>query len=95
MDESGFIGIFGIKHDKLFLFVAIFLEDLLLSFEVLFIEGLVGIKVTFGIEASWFYIFLVGRIDFFLLDSLAGFGNGRLKKVHTEKFFSSSRKDIY
>ena len=82
MDESSFIGIFGIKHDKLFLFVAIFLEDLLFGFEILFIEGLVGIKVTFGIEANWFYIFLVGRIDFFLLDCLAGFGDCRLYSNH-------------
>lgn len=67
MDESTWMDILGVEHDKLLVLISILFVNFELDFEVVLVVRLVGREVSFGIEGKRPGIFQI------LLFSLSGF----------------------
>lgn len=68
LDECSRMDTIFIEYHQLLILISVFFKDLLLNFEILFIEGLIRREISFGIEGDGLGIlevFLVGIGHFF------------------------------
>jgi hypothetical protein len=82
LDESCLIGVFDVQHHVFFSFVAVFLKNLLLHFEILFVVGLRRVEVSSSIETYRLDIFLVDGVRALLGQCFVRLGQDGFNSYH-------------